>query len=188
MIMVNVTDYSGVVIETKDLIMKKAVFDDWKPLYRNITSRPESAKYMLWKTDDSEKVSKDRMLRTLDFQSKEKYALTVYLKTESGPEAIGWASMREAGPGIYEEMGIAIGPEFVGKGYGKQILNALCEEAKKQGAKEFRCSYREKNLASKGLMDACGFEFDYRSEEKTDPRTGEIYVVVNTKKDLQYVV
>ena len=69
-----------------------------------------------------------------------------------------------------------------------EILNALCDEARNQGAKEFHCSYREKNLASRGLQDACGFKFDYRSEEKTDPRTGEIYVVVNTKKDLQYVV
>ena len=90
-----VTDYSEVVIETSNLIMKKAVFGDWEQLYRNIKSRPESAKYMLWKIDDSEEESKDRMLRTLDFQSKEKYALTVYLKTESGLEAIGWASMRE---------------------------------------------------------------------------------------------
>ena len=171
-------------IETNDLIMKKAVFDDWKSLYRNITSRPESAKYMLWKIDDSEEETKDRMLRTLEFQKREKYALTVYLKTKNGIEAIGWASMRRVNLDVYEDMGIAIGPDFVGKGYGKQILKALCEEARKQGAKEFHCSYREKNLASKGLLDSCGFKFDYRSEEKTDPRTGEKYVVVNTKKDL----
>ena len=43
-----VTDYSEVVIETSNLIMKKAVFGDWEQLYRNITSRPEPAKYMLW--------------------------------------------------------------------------------------------------------------------------------------------
>ena len=86
--------------------MKKAVFDDWEQLYRNITR-------------------------------------------------------------------IAIGPNFVGKGYGKQILNALCEEARKQGTKEFHYSYRERNLASKRLQDACGFKFDYKSEEKIDPRTGE---------------
>ena len=43
-----VTDYSEVVIETSNLIMKKAVFGDWEQLYRNITSRPESVKYMLW--------------------------------------------------------------------------------------------------------------------------------------------
>ena len=43
-----VTDYSEVVIETSNLIMKKAVFGDWEQLYRNISSRPESATYMLW--------------------------------------------------------------------------------------------------------------------------------------------
>ena len=43
-----VTDYSEVVIETSNLIMKKAVLGDWEQLYRNIISRPESAKYMLW--------------------------------------------------------------------------------------------------------------------------------------------
>ena len=140
------------------------------------------------RTQDSEEEAKERMIRTLDFQRKEKYALTVYLKTNEVPKAIGWASMREVSSGIYADMGIAIGPDFVGKGYGKQILNALCDEARNQGAKEFHCSCREKNLASRGLQDACGFKFDYRSEEKTDPRTGEIYVVVNAKKDLQYVV
>ena len=112
--------------------------------------------------------------------AKGKYALQVYLK--DGMEPIGFAVMREREPMIYEEMGIAIGPEFVGKGYGKQILNALCMEAKAQGAKEFRASYREKNLASKGLLNKCGFEFDYVSEEKTDPRNGENYFVVNVKK------
>ena len=43
-----VTDYSEVVIETSNLIMKKAVFGDWEQLYRNIASRPEPAEYMLW--------------------------------------------------------------------------------------------------------------------------------------------
>ena len=61
-----VTDYSEVVIETSNLIMKKAVFGDWEQLYRNITSRPESAKYMLWKIDDSEEESKDRMRNMLN--------------------------------------------------------------------------------------------------------------------------
>ncbi|MBR4605531.1 MAG: GNAT family N-acetyltransferase [Lachnospiraceae bacterium] len=178
----NENDYSKILIETKDLIMKKGEFDDWKPLYRNICSRDESAKYMLWKVTKSEEEAKERMVRTMAYQHKEKYALLVYQKV--GMEPIGFVAMREREPMIYEEMGIAIGPEFVGKGYGKQILNALCMEAKVQGAKEFRASYREKNLASKALLNACGFEFDFMSEEKTDPRNGELYLVVNVKKVL----
>ena len=175
-------DCFKILIETKDLILKKGEFDDWKPLFRNIWSRNESAKYMLWRVTGSEEEAKERMVRTLDYQKKEKYALLVYLKADMEP--IGFAAMQERESKIYEEMGIAIGPEFVGKGYGKQILNALCMEAKAQGAKEFRASYREKNLASKGLLNSCGFEFDYLSEEKTDPRSGERYFVVNEKKIL----
>ena len=57
-------------------------------------------------------------------------------------------------------------------------------EAKRQGAKEFRASYRKKNMASKGMIEACSFKFDFESEEKTDPRNGEKYTVINCKKAL----
>ncbi len=35
-------------IETKDLILDKAKFSDWKEMYYNVWSQPESAKYMVW--------------------------------------------------------------------------------------------------------------------------------------------
>ncbi len=84
----NENDYSKILIETKDLIMKKGEFNDWKPLYRNIWSRDESAKYMLWKVTKSEEEAKTRMTRTLDYQQKEKYALQVYLKDGMEPNRI----------------------------------------------------------------------------------------------------
>ena len=169
-------------LETPDLILKKAQYEDWEPLYRNIWSHPESAKYMLWNVTTNEEDAKARILRTIEFEKKEKYGLIVYLR--STMEAIGFACMREVEPSIYEETGIAVGPAFVRKGYGKQILTVLCEEAKRQGAKEFRASYRKMNVASKGMIKACGFEYDFESEEKTDPRNGEKYTVVNCKKAL----
>ena len=98
-------------------------------------------------------------------------------------EAIGWATMHEIEPRIYEEDGIAIGPAFVGKGFGKQILNALCDEASRCGAREFRSGHRMKNIASAKLLESCGFKYDYDSEEKTDPRTGEKYIIRNLKKE-----
>ena len=106
-----------------------------------------------------------------------KYALFVYLKKTG--EAIGFAGMRELERGIYEETGIALGPEFVRKGYGRQILTALLEEAGKLGAKEFHACNRTGNAASRELQLSCGFVFDSLSEEKTDPRTGETYVLEN---------
>ena len=65
------------------------------------------------------------------------------------------------------------------KGYGRQILNALTDEAKRVGATRFLASNRVKNEASRGLQLACGFSFDHLSEEKTDQRTGEKYFVEN---------
>ena len=114
-------------IETKDLILKKAVQSDWEAMYRNLWCHEESARYMLWTVTTSEEEAQDRMRRTIEFEKKEKYALLVYDK-RSG-QAIGFAGMREIEPGVFEETGVALGPEFVGKGYGKQILNALVEEA-----------------------------------------------------------
>ena len=175
-------EYESVSLETPDLILKKAKYEDWEPLYRNLWSHSESAKYMLWNVTSNEEDAKARILRTIDFEKKEKYGLIVYLK--STMEAIGFACMREAEPFIYEETGIAVGPDYVRRGYGRQILTALCDEAKRVGAKEFRASYRKMNAASKGMIEACGFEFDFESEEKTDPRNGEKYTVVNCKKIL----
>ena len=39
-------------IETDDLILDKAVFEDWRGIYQNVWSRPESARYMLWKVTE----------------------------------------------------------------------------------------------------------------------------------------
>lgn len=46
---------------------------------------------------------------------------------KSSGQAIGFAGMEEMEPGVYEDMGIALGPDFVGRGYGKQIVNAMVD-------------------------------------------------------------
>ena len=175
-------EFENISLETPDLILKKAKYEDWEPLYKNIWSHSESAKYMLWDVTTTEEDAKARILRTIEFEKKEKYGFIVYLK--STMEAIGFACMREVEPSIYEETGIAVGPAFVRNGYGKQILTALCNEAERLGVKEFRASYRKMNLASKGMIESCGFEFDFESEEREDPRNGEKYTVINCKKSL----
>ena len=165
--------------KTKDLILKKAEFEDWKTIYYNLWRHKESAKYMLWQPTETDEDAKDRMKRTIAFEEKpeNKYALFVYLKKTG--EAIGFAGMRELEPGIYEETGIALGLEFVRKGYGRQILTALLGEAGKLGAKEFHACNRTGNAASRALQLSCGFVFDSLSDEKTDSRTGETYVLEN---------
>ena len=169
-------------IETKDLILKKGKQEDWRDMYYNLWRHSESARYMMWNVTTSEEEAKDRMARTVVFESTHEYTWLVYEKKSS--QAIGFAGMEEIEPGIYEEAGIAIGPAFVGKGYGKQILNALVDFAReKLGAKRFQACCRVENMASHNLQMSCGFRYSH-SEEKVDPRNGERYVLEHNFKEL----
>ena len=134
---------------------------------------------MLWQPTETDEDAKDRMKRTIAFEEKpeNKYALFVYLKKTG--EAIGFAGMRELEPGIYEETGIALGPEFVQKDMGDRYLRHFLRRRENWEQKEFHACNRIGNAASRVLQLSCGFVFDSLSEEKTDPRTGETYVLEN---------
>ncbi|MCI8375727.1 MAG: GNAT family N-acetyltransferase, partial [Lachnospiraceae bacterium] len=111
-------------METEDLILGKAKYEDWRSIYHNVWSRPETAKYMVWKVTANEEEARERIRRTIAWQGTHD-AWLVY-KRDSG-QAIGFAGIEETEPHIYHETGIALGPEYVGKGYGKQILCLLME-------------------------------------------------------------
>jgi len=170
-------------LETKDLIIKQAEQKDWKDMYYNLWRHAESAKYMLWKVTTSEEEAQERMAKTIAFEETHPYAWLVYEKASG--QAIGFAGMTEIEQGVYEDIGIALGPDFVGKGYGKQIVNAMVDFAKnKLGAKKMVLSYRSQNIASEKLQEACGFIYSH-SEDREDPRTGESYVLKYMVKELQ---
>ena len=172
----------GAVLETKDLIIKKGEQKDWKDMYYNLWQHAESARYMLWDVTTSEEDAKSRMARTVKFEETHPYTWIVYEKASE--QAIGFAGMEEIEAGVYEDMGVALGPDFVGKGYGKQIVHALVDYAREElGGKKFLLSYREGNEASKRLQEACGFVYSH-SVEKVDPRNNQAYVLIYTCKEL----
>lgn len=174
------------ILETQDLILKKSNFDDWKDLYHNIWRHEESTKYMLWRVTTSEEAAKERMLKCLVAQEMSPYNWTVYEK-KSG-QAIGWAVIEEVDKGVFEDQGIAIGPAFTGKGYGKQIVNAMVDFVRNRlGAKKMILSYRSRNIASQKMQEACGFMYSH-SEEKVDPRDEQTYEVIYTVKELSGTV
>ena len=106
-------------IETDDLILDKAVFEDWRGIYQNVWSRPESARYMLWKVTESESEARIRIRKTMEFQKNHDTYL-VYEKKSGEP--IGFAGVEKLSDHVYQEAGICLGPEYVGRGFGKQIL------------------------------------------------------------------
>lgn len=162
-------------LETKDLLLRKAVQKDWHAMYRNLWRHAESARYMLWDVTEREADAPARMQRTIAFQRRHPDTWLVVEKATG--QAIGFAGLEPLAPGVYEDGGIALGPAFVGRGYGRQVLLALVEYARgKPGAKQFVASCRAQNTASRRLQLACGFAFDH-AEPRTDPRTGEAYTL-----------
>ena len=161
-------------LETKDLFLDKAKFSDWEPMYRNVWSQPESARYMEWSVTTNEGDAKIRIQKTIDFQKTHDTYL-VYKKATG--EAIGFAGVEQLAFRTYQETGICLGSEFVGQGYGRQVLLCLIRYCKEElGAQEFIYSTRDCNRASIGLALSLGFRL-IGTEEKQDKRDNQSYIL-----------
>ena len=168
-------------IETKSLILDKAQFSDWKEMYRTVWSQPESARYMNWSITTSEEAAKIRIVKTIAFQ-KEHDTYLVYEK--SSGKAIGFAGVEKLEPYIYQEAGICLGPNYIGKGFCKEILQGLIQYCKEQfGAKEFIYLTRDENTVSNRLAKSYGFSM-ISSTAETDGKDGHHYNLLQYKLKL----
>lgn len=168
-------------IETKDLILSKAKFSDWPDMYENVWSQWDSARYMLWSVTTSEEDAKIRMEKTMAFQ-KNHHAYLVYERASG--KAIGFAGAEEVAPGVWKEIGICLGPKYVGRGYGKQILKALLAYCKETfGAREFLYTARADNAASNALARSLGFT-QVGAEEEILERDGKAYTFLKYRRPL----
>ena len=175
------TKEAPAVIETPRLRLRRSRAEDWRDLYENIWSRPEAVRYMFWSVTTDEESARARMERTLAWERTHPFKYTVEEK-ESG-RAIGWAGVEELDGESGGETGVALGPDYWRRGYGREIVGALCALCRGMGAKRFVALAREKNSSSNALIAACGFVFD-RSEARVDERSGEPYTLLHYHKDL----
>ena len=142
-------------METARLILRKAVLDDWRDMYENVWRHEETARYMFWKPAQSEEEGKDRMRRRLRFEIELPHNWVVEEKATG--RVIGFCGLEEKEDGVYMDRGVALGPEFWGKGYGKEMVGALIDYVKAQGGRVFQYNCRVDNIASNALARSCGF-------------------------------
>lgn len=162
-------------VQTRDLVLKKAVFEDWCAIWQNLWRHESAAKYMLWAPTLTEEAAMDRMHRTLAHQAKNKHTYLVYEKATGTP--IGFAGMMQIAPDAWEDTGVALGPDYQRRGYGSQILAYLKELAfLEPGCKRFVCSCRSENEASRRTLLKGGLQYTH-SELRTDPRDGSAYTL-----------
>ena len=111
----------------------------------------------------------------IEFQQANPAVYFVYEKNCKDP--IGYAGMKETSKDVFEDSGIAVGPAYTGKGYGKQILSALLHQASAEfGAEKFIYSCWEENVPSNRLAKSVGLHFS-RAEETVDPRSGKVFTM-----------
>ena len=159
-------------IETKDLILGKAKMQDLESIHNNYWKHEETAKFMLWTPCKSMDESRERLEKVIEFQ-KDKHAYFVYEK--SSGQAIGMAAMIEIAPNVYEDGGVGIGKDFVGKGYGKQILKGLLNHTfNNLNAEKVICSCHTDNTPSAKCQQSCGLKYSH-SEMVTRKKDGLTY-------------
>lgn len=149
-------------IETKDLILRQGFADDWQDLYRNLWSREEVFWYMFNKPSPDEEAGRKRTALYAEMHEEVKTEFFVCEK-DSG-QAIGIAGIKELKPGKWTITDIALGPDFQGKGYGKQIVTALLKLAFELGATAVAYDCFTQNAASKQLALSCGFTYSHSEE------------------------
>ncbi len=168
-------------LETKDLILNKAKFSDWKDMYANVWRHPETARYMMWSITTSESDAKARILKTIEFQKSHD---TYLVYDKEGGTSIGFAGVEKVEPFVYQEAGICLGPDYVGKGFGTQILACLMQYCKEMfDAKEFIYSSRDENLASRKLAESFGFTV-FSVIPETDCKDGHPYHMLRYRREL----
>lgn len=92
-------------------------------------------------------------------------------------QVIGIAGIKELKPGYWTITDIAIGPDFQGKGYGKQTVNALVNLAfDSYGASEVGYECFAGNAASKRLARSCGFFYSH-AEKAELLKNGETVIL-----------
>ncbi len=165
-------------LETKNLILRKARFEDLNLIWQNVWQDKSIAENMLWEVTDNIDDAKKRMERTIKYQTRQ-YAYFICLKKNDEP--IGFAGVFEKEYGIYEESGICIAKKYQGKGYGKEVVSALKDLVfSKLNGERFIYGCFSTNEKSKKVCLSQGFKY-----LKSEPHTRE-YDKLNYISDYYY--
>ena len=150
-------------LETKDLILRQGALEDWTALYKNLWSQESVFRYLFSRPSPTPEAARKKTEAYTEMHQTVPTEFFVMEKATMQP--IGIAGIKRLSPEAYTVTDIDIGPEFSGKGYGKQILFALTHLAfSHPGVKELHYSCFVENEASKRLALSCGFSFSHSEE------------------------
>ena len=160
-------------LETERLVLRKAEERDLAAMRRNVWGDVELARYMLWTPAQTDEDARANMRKAVAVQNA---GLAYFVCRKENDEPIGFAGVHETDDGVYEDSGICIARAYQGKGYGKEVLNALSDLAlRRLGGRRFVYGCFHENERSAALCRACGFVYSH-SENEVRKRDGLEYV------------
>ena len=149
-------------IETKNLLLKEYDERYCERAHVNFFSSHVTAKYVLWRPTETAKDVKDK----IEYWLNDVKVSVFYMIHTKDDEPIGFVCVDEIEDKVYGNLGIALGENYVNKGYGSEVLTTLINELKQAGAREIYYSHFKENEASKRLALKHGFIF-YKEDKRT---------------------
>ena len=143
-------------IETSRLYLKKYQEKYAGKAHLNFFCQEETAKYTLWKPTKNVEEAKQKLDRWTKVAN---ISIFWLIHDKVSDEPIGFVCANEISPKVYGSLGIAIGLDYIKKGYGSEVLETLINHIKGLGGEKIEYSHFEENVASKALALKHGFKF-----------------------------
>jgi len=160
-------------MECEHIVLRKARPDDLDAIWKNVWSDPRCAEFMLWNVTETREEAEKRLERTIEIQSKHNAYFVCLRETD---EPIGFGGVYEEEYGEYCESGLCISSKHQGRGYGKELVNALKELVfEKLNGRSFVYECFSVNAPSRALALATGFKFK-KSEPYTRQKDGREFI------------
>ncbi len=169
----------GKIFETKNLILKTANLEACLSAHNNIFVYEECAKFMLWRVS---KTTEETKLKIENWLTTFKGGLTYFIFEKGRKEVVGFLFAYKINDSTLGEIGLCIGKNYFGKGYGFEVMNSVILELKTVGISKIIYSCFVENEASNNLAKKLGFKFDCvkdRFVNKYDKTIKENYYILD---------
>ena len=148
-------------IETRRLLLRRAIREDAEPMFRNWASDPEVTKFLTWPTHSNTAVSEMVIGSWLQEYEKDSYYQWMIVLKEIG-EPIGSISVVRQNDRVEEaEIGYCIGSRWWHKGITTEALTAVIEYLFTEvGMNRVAARHDPNNPHSGGVMRKCGMKYE----------------------------
>ncbi|MBQ2864512.1 MAG: GNAT family N-acetyltransferase [Clostridia bacterium] len=150
-------------LETQNLILKKASIMFAESAHKNIFVFEECAKHMLWRVSKTLEETTSKIDKWCDL-FKDGLAYFIFEKDGNPLNVCGFIFALKTNNEI-SDIGLCFGKDYFGKGYGKQVMQLLITQLQNKGITRIEYSCFSNNIGSNKLAKSLGFRY-YKTQDR----------------------